>query len=364
MPMPLLKFQPCASGSRCILDVHISRIHGLSKSSRLRSKQTTIWCSGTSTAGETPASDSVCFSDSSSAMAMSKRDLEDCQWLKPSTKVFATGSPVPDTSPSSDSTLTDRRVSSIEAAASNGLAASNGSAVHSSRVASAQSSSTHSVADRSPHASPSIHSSILMNALPATRRWDAAILAPTWKEQAENGIERAIFDFRFLSLLAVAGSLAGSFLCFLKGCVFIVESYAAFYVMCVRGEHTGKMVLRLVEAVDVYLTGTVMLIFGMGLYGLFISNIPSNLPPNKDRALRNSSLFGMFLLQERPKWMRIASLDELKTKLGHVVVMILLVKMFERSKAVVIATGADLLSYSVSIFLTSGALLVLRHLHH
>ena len=68
--------------------------------------------------------------------------------------------------------------------------------------------------------------------------------------------------------------------------------------------------------------------------------------------------------QKRPKWMRIASLDELKTKLGHVVVMILLVKMFERSKSVSISTSTDLLAYSISIFLISGALLVLRNISH
>ncbi|CAH2080636.1 unnamed protein product, partial [Thlaspi arvense] len=99
----------------------------------------------------------------------------------------------------------------------------------------------------------------------------------------------------------------------------------------------------------VYLAGTVMLIFGMGLYGLFISNVPPDVPPAVDRALKGSSLFGMFALKERPKWMKISSLDELKTKLGHVIVMILLVKMFERSKRVTIATGMDLLSYSVCI---------------
>jgi len=48
---------------------------------------------------------------------------------------------------------------------------------------------------------------------------------------------------------------------------------------------------------DVYLAGTVMLIFGMGLYGLFISNVPPGIPPNVDRALRGSSLFGMFALE-------------------------------------------------------------------
>jgi hypothetical protein len=48
---------------------------------------------------------------------------------------------------------------------------------------------------------------------------------------------------------------------------------------------------------DVYLAGTVMLIFGMGLYGLFISNVSPDVPSNVDRALKGSSLFGMFALK-------------------------------------------------------------------
>ncbi|XP_020212619.1 uncharacterized protein LOC109797113 [Cajanus cajan] len=179
----------------------------------------------------------------------------------------------------------------------------------------------------------------------------------------ESSIERVIFDFRFLALLAVGGSLAGSLLCFLNGCIYIVDAYKVYWTSCVKGVHTGQMVLRLVEAIDVYLAGTVMLIFGMGLYGLFISNVPPDVPPSVDRALKGSSLFGMFAMKERPKWMKICSLDELKTKVGHVIVMILLVKMFERSKMVTIATGLDLLSYSVCIFLSSASLYILHNLH-
>nr|CAD1833550.1 unnamed protein product [Ananas comosus var. bracteatus] len=174
---------------------------------------------------------------------------------------------------------------------------------------------------------------------------------------------KVIFDFRFLALLAVGGSLAGSLLCFLNGCVYIVDAYRVYWTSCIRGLHTGQMVLRLVEAIDVYLAGTVMLIFGMGLYGLFISNVHPEVPSTVDRALKGSSLFGMFALKERPKWMKISSLDELKTKVGHVIVMILLVKMFERSKMVTIATGMDLLSYSVCIFLSSASLYILHNLH-
>ncbi|XP_055817898.1 uncharacterized protein LOC129886996 [Solanum dulcamara] len=182
-------------------------------------------------------------------------------------------------------------------------------------------------------------------------------------QHTESAIERAIFDFRFLALLAVGGSLAGSLLCFLNGCVYIVDAYKVYWTSCVKGIHTGQMVLRLVEAIDVYLAGTVMLIFGMGLYGLFITNISPDVHPTADRALKQSSLFGMFALKERPKWMKISSLDELKTKVGHVIVMILLVKMFERSKMVTIATGTDLLSYSVCIFLSSASLYILHNLH-
>ncbi|KAM3323460.1 putative protein isoform X1 [Capsicum chacoense] len=184
-------------------------------------------------------------------------------------------------------------------------------------------------------------------------------------QNTETTVERTIFDFRFLAFLAIGGSLAGSLLCFLNGCVYIIDAYKVYWTSCVNGIHTGKMVLRLVEAIDVYLAGTVMFIFGMGLYGLFIANAS----PTADGALKQSSLFGMFALklmvpmQERPKWMKISSLDELKTKVGHVIVMILLVKMFERSKMVPIASGTDLLSYSVCIFLSSASLYILHNLH-
>ncbi|KAK9058097.1 hypothetical protein SSX86_022937 [Deinandra increscens subsp. villosa] len=187
--------------------------------------------------------------------------------------------------------------------------------------------------------------------------------ASNFATSTESDIEKVIFDFRFLALLAVAGSLAGSLLCFLDGCVYIIDAYKIYWTSCLKGSLSGKMVIRLVEAIDVYLAGTVMLIFAMGLYGLFISNASDNVAPEHDRALKGSSLFGMFALRERPKWMKISSLDELKTKVGHVIVMILLVKMFEKSKMVPIATGLDLLSYSVCIFLSSASLYILHNLH-
>lgn len=49
--------------------------------------------------------------------------------------------------------------------------------------------------------------------------------------------------------------------------------------------------------VDTYLLGTVMLVFGMGLYELFISNLTTSETISHDSVSNRSSLFGMFPLK-------------------------------------------------------------------
>ncbi|RCV14316.1 hypothetical protein SETIT_2G415700v2 [Setaria italica] len=77
---------------------------------------------------------------------------------------------------------------------------------------------------------------------------------------------------------------------------FLALLAIADWLSCVKGVHSGQMVLKVVEAIGEisYLAGIVMLIFGMGLYGLLISNASTDVPSESDRALRGSSLLGMF----------------------------------------------------------------------
>ncbi|CAN1803989.1 hypothetical protein LINPERHAP1_LOCUS23773 [Linum perenne] len=115
---------------------------------------------------------------------------------------------------------------------------------------------------------------------------------------------------------------------------------------------------------DVYLLGTVMLVFGMGLYELFISNLsPPKMSPGETMADR-SNLFGMFTLKERPKWLEVKSVNELKTKLGHVIVMLLLIGFFEKTKTAAIQSPLDLLCFSTAVLLCSGSLYLLSKLSH
>lgn len=123
------------------------------------------------------------------------------------------------------------------------------------------------------------------------------------------------------------------------------------------------MIFLLVESIDVYLLGTVMLVFGMGLYELFISTLEIAKLESEENITYRSNLFGLFTLQERPKWLEIKTINELKTKLGHVIVMLLLIGLLDKSKKAVIHSPVDLLCFSASVLLSSGSLYLLSKLN-
>ncbi|RCV23149.1 hypothetical protein SEVIR_4G287300v4 [Setaria viridis] len=164
----------------------------------------------------------------------------------------------------------------------------------------------------------------------------------------EDRIEKVICACRFMTFLGIGGLLAGCVPCFLKGCVYVMDAFVEYYL-----HGGGMLILMLLEAIDMFLIGTVMFVFGTGLYELFISEMDMSY---------GSNLFGLFSLPERPKWLVIQSVNDLKTKLGHVIVMSLLVGIFEKSWRVTITSCTDLLCFAASIFLSSGCLYLLSRL--
>ncbi|KAK8307633.1 hypothetical protein V6Z12_D03G208300 [Gossypium hirsutum] len=142
-----------------------------------------------------------------------------------------------------------------------------------------------------------------------------------------------------------------------KGCSYIMSSFMEYWV------DRSKVILLLVEAIDIYLVGTVMLVFGMGLYELFVCNLDIAKTQSKEKATSTSNLFGLFALKERPRWLEIKSVSELKTKLGHVIVMLLLIGFFDKCKKAVIHSTLDLLCFSASVLLSSGCLFLLSKLN-
>ncbi|KAK6772967.1 hypothetical protein RDI58_028205 [Solanum bulbocastanum] len=66
--------------------------------------------------------------------------------------------------------------------------------------------------------------------------------------------------------------------------------------------------------------------------------------------------------KERPQGLEIKTVSGMKTKVGHVIVMLLLIGLFEKSKKAVIHTPLDLLCFSASVLLCSGCLYLLSRL--
>jgi uncharacterized membrane protein YqhA len=135
----------------------------------------------------------------------------------------------------------------------------------------------------------------------------------------ETGFENVLWSTRFIVLTAVIVSLLSSI------ALFYMTSVDAFYMLkhlvdyaaptmteAMRNEIHDATITHIVEIVDGYLLAAVLLIFGLGLYELFISKID---PAASDDTSSNILL--------------IHSLDDLKNRLAKVILMILIVNFFE-----------------------------------
>jgi uncharacterized membrane protein YqhA len=100
-----------------------------------------------------------------------------------------------------------------------------------------------------------------------------------------------------------------------------------------------EMVAHTVGAIDGFLLATILMIFSLGLYELFISEI--------DEAQASG---------QSTKVLVINSLDDLKSKLAKVILMILVVTFFEVSLSMSFTGALDLLYFSMGILMVSLAL--------
>ncbi|KAK9113205.1 hypothetical protein Scep_020724 [Stephania cephalantha] len=184
----------------------------------------------------------------------------------------------------------------------------------------------------------------------------------SWKRQAEMLIEIGVVDCRFFTLFAVAGSLLGSILCFFEGCVLILESYCEYFrAMSQRSVEEGHVMHLLIEAIDMFLMGSALLIFGMGLYSLFVNQKTMNAEDRKGLYPR-SNLFGLFHLKTLPTWVEMQCISQAKSKIGHAVLMILQVGVLDKFKNVPIVTGLDLACFAGAVLISSACIFLLSKL--
>ena len=170
-----------------------------------------------------------------------------------------------------------------------------------------------------------------------------AIVLEDAMSKLENFFESFLFSSRLVTLLAVLGALFSSVVMFIMGTMKIVNSVAKFWDQITGArdtESSGAVVALFVSSVDIYLFATVLLIFSNGLYELFIKGV--------DPAARYPGT--------RQNWLKVSSLDDLKSSLGKVILMILIVWFFEKALVIEYHTALDLLCLGVGVLLVALAL--------
>ncbi|XVE69966.1 hypothetical protein DITRI_Ditri10aG0033400 [Diplodiscus trichospermus] len=191
--------------------------------------------------------------------------------------------------------------------------------------------------------------SLLANATNAMRQVVRPVVKPRpWKLHVQMLIQKVVIDCRFFTMFAVAGSLLGSVLCF-------VEYFHSLSQISDQ-EH---IIHLLIEAIDMFLVGTAMLIFGMGLYIMFVG---SKTMEGGAPSLPRSNLFGLFHLKTLPAWAEMKSVSQAKSKMGHAVMMILQVGVLEKFKSIPIVTSLDLACFAGAVFVSSACTFLLSRL--
>ncbi len=162
----------------------------------------------------------------------------------------------------------------------------------------------------------------------------------------EKLFEGALWNSRFMILTAVVGSLLAGIAIFYMATVDVVSlfNHALHYADSSLTPEARKAlhdatVSHIVEVVDGYLLATVMLIFSLGLYELFISDI------DQAHGTKSSS-----------KILVINNLDDLKSRLAKVILMILIVTLFEEALNMHLESPLDLVYLGASIALIALAL--------
>lgn len=162
--------------------------------------------------------------------------------------------------------------------------------------------------------------------------------------------ESALWQIRLVVLVAVIASAIAAV------AIFYMATVDAFYTVLhlvdyaspslaaeARQALHASTVVHVVEVIDGYLLGAVLLIFALGLYELFISKLD---PAHASETSSNVLV--------------IRSLDDLKTRLGKVILMILIVNFFQHATGLTFEEPLHLLYLAAGIALV-GVALYLTH---
>ncbi len=135
-------------------------------------------------------------------------------------------------------------------------------------------------------------------------------------------------------LIAVIVSLLASFMLFIAG---LYEVAYLIWLLFKTGDlqlYQSKVLAGVITALDMFLIATFLIIFSRGLYELFIGQLDGS----------------------GRKVFEIKSLEDLKTKLGKIIIMAMIVLIFKQMLKSQLSTALDFLFVSLALISIASAL--------
>jgi uncharacterized membrane protein YqhA len=157
-------------------------------------------------------------------------------------------------------------------------------------------------------------------------------------------IERLLWQSRYIIIIPVLASLLIASAMILIAAVDAIGIVGEVFGYLAATEEARnairlELISSVIQNVDNFLLAAILIIFGLGLYELFIGKID---------AAEKSEFASRLLL--------IKTLDALKARLGSVVLLILIVKFFQTALRLKYNEPLDLLYLGIGIILIGGAL--------
>ena len=146
--------------------------------------------------------------------------------------------------------------------------------------------------------------------------------------------EKLLWSVRYITILAVILSIIAAFTLIILGSWDIIEAVIFYNPLFDESiSNNNDLLFKIISAIDLFLIGIVLLIFGFGIYELFVSEIDF-----ANAKFTESTL-------------KIRDLDQLKNKIIKVVIIVLIVKFFEKvlKFSENFTTPMDILYFSLSI---------------
>ncbi|QYZ66844.1 MAG: hypothetical protein OI74_00020 [Gammaproteobacteria bacterium (ex Lamellibrachia satsuma)] len=175
-----------------------------------------------------------------------------------------------------------------------------------------------------------------------------------WESFLDDKVEPGLWGMRHLAILSVLVSLCVSIIWL---GLMLVEFTHLVKLLGDIGSSGWKITVikTSVEAIDAVLMASIFMVFTYGIYELFISEIglPGKYSGSKKDA-EYQKIKGQIL--------KIDDIDHLKSKLGKLILMVLIVKLFSYGLSLdinVSATEAEDVTYALDAMLKLGGVLVM-----